>query len=206
MAVCNISLSRFTEALELYEKARDYCLSHSLTKLVAGADYNIAYLYYLPFCSVFTSKDNFHAQIVPLFLGPMQDFINGIAFKEDLKKLNALYSALPDDVLKTGLINFGAFPPEDTDFFVTRMWDRYLPPWRQIKAQPKRERDPGEDKRVLEEVRQLSESPDLRSHDERNVDRVNYVKLERRVHIKKGKWLHFSEEQIQRMRERGEPR
>ena len=50
---------------------------------------DLAYLYYLPFCSVFTSKDNFHAQIVPLFLGPMQDFVNGIDLKEDLKKLNA---------------------------------------------------------------------------------------------------------------------
>jgi hypothetical protein len=84
------------------------------------------------------------------------------------------------------------------------MWDKYLPPWRQIKAQPRRKRDSEEEKRILEEVRQLSESPDLRSHDERDVDRVNYVKLERSVHIKKGKWLRFSEEQIQRMRERGE--
>ena len=70
----------------------------------------------------------------------------------------------------------------------------------------KRERDPEEEKRVLEEVRQLSESPDLQTHDERNIDRVNYVKLERSVHTKKGKWLRFSEEQIQRMRERGEVR
>jgi hypothetical protein len=186
-----------------------FCLvlpTQLLRNLKASHHVDLAYLYYLPFCSVFTSKDNFHAQIVPLFLGPMQDFINGIEFKEDLKKLNAVYSALPDDVLKTGLINFAAFPPEDTDFFVTRMWDKYLPPWRQIKAQPKRERDPEEDKRVLEEVRHLSESPDLRSHDERDVDRVDYVKLERSVHIKKGKWLRFSKEQIQRMRDRGEHR
>jgi hypothetical protein len=42
---------------------------------------DLAFLYYLPFCSVFTSKDNFHAQIVPLFLGPMQDFVSGIDFK-----------------------------------------------------------------------------------------------------------------------------
>jgi hypothetical protein len=75
-----------------------------------------------------------------------------------------------------------------------------------IKAQPKRERDPEEEKRVLEEVRQLSESPDLETHDERNVDRVNYVKLERSVHPKKGKWLRFSTQQMQRMRERGEIR
>jgi hypothetical protein len=184
-----------------------FCLilpTQLLRNVKASHHVDLAYLYYLPFCSVFTSKDNFHAQIVPLFLGPMQDFVNGLDFKEDLRKLNTLYSALPEEVLKTGLINFAAFPPEDTGFFVTRMWDKYLPRWRAIQAQPKRERDPEEEKRVLEEVRQLSESPDLQAHDERDIDKVNYVKLERSVHTKKGKWLRFSEEQIQRMRERGE--
>src|SRR6266849_1272126 len=88
-----------------------------------------------PSCrSGLTSKDNFHAQIVPLFLGPMQTFVNGIDFKEDLKKLNAYYSAMPESVLKTGLINFAAFPPDDRDFFLTRMWDIYLPPWRDIRS------------------------------------------------------------------------
>jgi hypothetical protein len=52
----------------------------------------------------------------------------------------------------------------------------------------------------------LSESPDLQSHEERDIDKVTYVKLERSVHTRKGKWLRFSEEQIQRMRERGELR
>ena len=186
-----------------------FCLvlpTQLLRNVKASHHVDLAYLYYLPFCSVFTSKDNFHAQIVPLFLGPMQTFVNGTDFKEDLKKLNAYYSALPEDVLKTGLINFAAFPPDDRDFFVTRMWDIYLPPWRDIRSRPKRERDPEEEKRVLEEVRQLSESPDLQSHDERDIDKVNYVKLERRVHTRKGKWLRFSEEQIQRMHERGELR
>ena len=52
----------------------------------------------------------------------------------------------------TGLINFAAFPPDDRDFFVTRMWDIYLPPWRDIRSRSKQERDPEEEKRVLEEV------------------------------------------------------
>jgi hypothetical protein len=184
-----------------------FCLvlpTQLLRNVKASHQVDLAYLYYLPFCSVFTSKDTFHAQIVPLFLGPNQTFVNGVDFKEDLKKLNAYYSALPEDVLKTGLINFAAFPPDDTGFFVTRMWDQYLPPWRNIKSQPKRERDPEEERRILEEVRQLSESPDLQAHDERDIDKVNYVKLERSVHPRKGKWLRFSEDQIQRMRERGE--
>jgi hypothetical protein len=50
---------------------------------------DLAYLYYLPFCSVFTSKGNFHADIVPLFLDAHQTFVNGIEFKEDLGKLDA---------------------------------------------------------------------------------------------------------------------
>jgi hypothetical protein len=91
---------------------------------------DLAYLYYLPFCSVFTSKDNFHAEIVPLFLTSEQRFVNGIALKEDLAKLVAHYESLPEDVLKTGLIHFAAYPPDDAAFLVTRLWDQYLPGWR----------------------------------------------------------------------------
>ena len=123
-----------------------FCLvlpTQSLRNVKASHHIDLAYLYYLPFCSVFTSKDNFHAQIVPLFLGPMQTFMNGIDFKEDLKKLNAHYSALSEDVLKTGLINFAAFPPDDRDFFVTRMWDTYLPPWRDIRSTTQGRTGPG---------------------------------------------------------------
>lgn len=42
---------------------------------------DIAYLYYLPYCSVFTSKDDFHAQFAPLFLWNDQEFVNGDALK-----------------------------------------------------------------------------------------------------------------------------
>jgi hypothetical protein len=54
---------------------------------------------------VFTSKDNFHAHIVPLFLDSHQTFVNGIDFKEDLKKLDAYYSAMPEeDIAPSGQI------------------------------------------------------------------------------------------------------
>jgi hypothetical protein len=70
---------------------------------------DLAYLCYLPFCSVFTSKDNFHAQIVPLFLNENQTFVNGIEFKDELKRLNEYYSALSEEERKTGLINFAKY-------------------------------------------------------------------------------------------------
>jgi len=65
---------------------------------------DLAYLYYLPFCSVFTSTDRFHAQIVPLFLNPRQTFVNGIELKEDLKKLDDYYSQLRRRFLKKASI------------------------------------------------------------------------------------------------------
>ena len=81
---------------------------------------DLAYLYYLPFCAIFSSRDNFHIQIVPLFLSPNQTFVHGDELNADLKKLNDIYSALPDEVQCTGLGGFARRPPDDTAFLVTR--------------------------------------------------------------------------------------
>jgi hypothetical protein len=165
---------------------------------------DLAYLYYLPFCSVFTSKDNFHADIVPLFLNPRQTFVNGADFKEDLKKLDAYYTAQPDEVLRTGLINFAATPPDDASFLTTRLWDKYLPRWREIKATPKPPRDPEADKKLIEEINTMTDSPDLRPHDEHDMEKINYVTIVKSVKLRKGKWCRFSEESEQKMRDAGE--
>ena len=47
LAVCHTSLNQFPEALEAYQRARDHYQRHQVPKLMAQADYNIAYLYYL---------------------------------------------------------------------------------------------------------------------------------------------------------------
>lgn len=47
MAVCLISLNDFPRALSTYQRARAFCQQHNMPLLVAQADYNIAYLYYL---------------------------------------------------------------------------------------------------------------------------------------------------------------
>ena len=65
---------------------------------------------------MFTSKDRFHVQIVPLFLNSRQTFVNGADLKEDLRKLDEYYSKLPPEVLEKGLYHYALMPPEDTDF------------------------------------------------------------------------------------------
>jgi hypothetical protein len=50
---------------------------------------DLAYLYYFPFCSVFTPEDRFHAQIAPLFMNKRQTFVHGDELKEDLARLES---------------------------------------------------------------------------------------------------------------------
>jgi hypothetical protein len=177
----------------------DNCTLSGISKSILR--HPLAYLYYLPFCSVFTSKDNFHAEIVPLFLTSEQTFVNGIELKEELAKLVAYYESLPEDILKTGLILFAAHPPEDTTFLVTRLWDKYLPRWREIKDMPKPPHDPEEEKRLVEEINRQTDSPELQPCDEHDIDKMDYATIRRMVYPKKGRWLRFSEEQIQRISE-----
>ena len=111
---------------------------------------------------------------------------------------------LPEDVLKTGLINFAAYPPEDDSFITTRMWDKYLPRWRAFKDEPKKPRDPEEDKRTIEEMKRMSDRRSFSRSMRAAHGYVDYVALQRSIWPQKGKWLRFSEDQINRMRERGE--
>lgn len=181
-----------------------FCLvlpTQLLTNVKPSHKVDLAYLYYLPFCSVFTSNDNFHADIVPLFLSSEQTFVKGTELKEDLKRLVAHYEALPEDVLRTGLIHFAAYPPDDTKFLVTRLWDKYLPGWRAARDTPKPARDPEEEKRLVEEINRQTDSPELQPSDEHNTDKMDYATIRRMVHPQKGRWLRFSEEQIQRILE-----
>lgn len=134
-----------------------------------------------------------------MFLSPEQTFVNGAELKEDLNRLVAYYERLPDDVLKTGLIHFAAYPPDDTGFLTTRLWDKYLPGWRLIRDMPKPVRDPEEEKRLVEEINWQTDSPELQPSDEQDIDKMDYATIRRMVHPQKGRWLRFSEEQIQRI-------
>ena len=58
---------------------------------------DIAYLYYLPFCMVFTSRDDLHVRSVPFFLRTDQSFVHGDDLKADLKLLDEYYDVLPEE-------------------------------------------------------------------------------------------------------------
>ena len=156
---------------------------------------DLAYLYYLPFCSIFTSKDSFHAQIVPLFLTPEQTFVNGIELKEDLKKLDLRYSALEESEFKTGTTSFAMHPPEEPAFLTTRLWDKHVPKWRD--APPPVKLNKQLQDALTEMMKKVSGSPQVAPHDIGNVSELGYVSVEGKIHLRKGKYRRYSEEMEQ---------
>ena len=70
---------------------------------------DLAYLYYLPFCNVFSSNDKLHLSIAPFFLREDQELITGTELKEDLVKLNSHYASLPPDIKARGIVSFAQY-------------------------------------------------------------------------------------------------
>jgi hypothetical protein len=154
---------------------------------------DLAYLYYLPFCTVFTSKDRFHSEIVPLFLSPFQSFVNGIELKEEMKKLDEHYSRLPHDVLRRGLMTYAKEPPEDTSFLTTKLWDKYLPNWRKEAARERLSKDLRD--ALLKLAKKFEEqSTPLDSGTPYTLKEMGYMTIQKKVCARKGKWRRFSEE------------
>jgi hypothetical protein len=153
---------------------------------------DLAYLYYLPFCSVFTSKDNFHVQIVPLFLDATQTFVSGDELKADLKRLEEHYCALPEEETEKGLHEFARYPPVDTSFLTTRLWDTYLPRWRNTGPPPVVNEQIK--KALMDTIKRLKEESQPRADGSAGIDEMSYVTMESKLRLRKGKWRRYSAE------------
>ena len=97
---------------------------------------DIAYLFYLPFCEVFSSCDRFHAQSVPYFLRSDQVFIDGQELKTDLASLVRHYEGLPELIREKGAMAYAPYPPVDANYLTSRLYDRFRPGWRKHAANP----------------------------------------------------------------------
>jgi hypothetical protein len=163
---------------------------------------DIAYLYYLPFCMVFTSNDKLHINIAPLFMGTNQTFVKGTDLKEDLAKLDSHYAAFPENVRNQGMMSFATNPPEDKDFLTTRLWDKHLPSWRESAKQPK-EISKEAQAALLELVNRFTdESTPLDPSTPMPMEEVAALTIQRKVAPRKGKWRRFSPEAEAAARER----
>lgn len=155
---------------------------------------DLAYLYYLPFCKVFTSSDKLHVNIAPLFMTSDQAFVAGPDLKHDLGKLDAHYGALPEDIRNTGTVSFAKTPPDDSGFLTTRLWDKHLPNWRKERDNPV-ELSEAAKAALLDLVKRFTdESTPLDSSTPVPLRDVAALTMQRKVSSRKGKWRRFSPE------------
>lgn len=119
---------------------------------------DVAYLYYLPFCQVFTSTDKLHRTVAPYFLRSNQRFLDGRDLKAALREIVAHGEAHMEEVEEMGIVRFAQRPPNDLDNAVTELWDTFRPGWRDAPAhyEPREHEGPpgsitAEDLRVVAE-------------------------------------------------------
>jgi hypothetical protein len=121
-----------------------------LKNVKASHHVDLAYLYYLPFCTVFSSRDTFHVKVAPLFMTTAQTFVHGDDLKAELGRLDAHYKGFPDEERTKGLWVYAQYPPDDSSFLTSRLWDLYLPFWRQ--NSPNRSEVPAEKRAALDKL------------------------------------------------------
>lgn len=157
---------------------------------------DIAYLYYLPFCMVFTSNDKLHAKTVPLFLRPDQVFLPGMELKGDLKRLDEYFSAQPAEVLDRGVMHFA--PPFAGDYVTTKLWKQFLPGWRE------REGRSGDVKMSCEAqaklIAEFTEAIEGPEGPPVSIDEADFVAIERIYPETMGKWRIIAADVAERAR------
>ena len=89
---------------------------------------DLEYCFYLPFCHVFVSGDEFLRRLAPSFLARGQSFVWAPDLKADLGRLIEEWNGLDDATRKQRFIEFGKYPPSLEGSITCELWQRYMPP------------------------------------------------------------------------------
>jgi hypothetical protein len=157
---------------------------------------DIAYLYYLPFCMIFTSRDKLHQKTAPLFMDDRQVFVHGDELKADLAKLDAHYSSsLSDEEKLRGVMSFAHYPPVVGDFLVSKLWDKLMnPEWRKRAVGPPAIKFKESEARIIAEINELADAPRLNVAPHDSLEEAGAMVVKRSVPLFRGKWRMFPPE------------
>jgi len=164
--------------------------SQNISSERASNRVDIAYLLYLPFCMVFVSSDRLHRRCAPLFLRSDQEFVWGPTLKKDLSKLNEHYAKLPDSVKEKGIHAFAGAPPEDGEFLVARLWDRYMRRWRgRQKEAAEHPPSPERTHQLVKRLKEFQDAPTVPADAAyANPQNIDMMSLNHYVTKRKGSW------------------
>jgi len=154
---------------------------------------DLCYLFYLPFCQCFVSKDWVHKQSAPLFLRADQEFVAAEDLKAALRALNDHYLALPESERNKSIHQIAPYPPKDGDNLITKLWDRHWPKWRQPKTGKATEEDW---KAIRARIKELEVIAKARAGDDQQIpaEELDAVIRRRVARKRKGSWWLVPEE------------
>jgi len=110
---------------------------------------DLDYLFYLPFCHVFSSCDNLHKILVPLLKRDDQVFVDGITLKKDMKTINNFWRSLDDQKLKRMHYGLTLHPPPLKDSVTYSTWRKFMAKWKPPSGRNDSVIDLPEDQRAL---------------------------------------------------------
>ena len=121
---------------------------------------DLQYIYYLPFTMVFVSADNLHRELVPLFINNNQLFIESDVLQAALRQLAEYYRQHEQALKQQGTMGFARYPPLDFETDIHGIYDKLLPDWRKLAAEPVKKITPEENSRIMAELRPMMEAMD----------------------------------------------
>lgn len=143
------------------------------------------YIYYLPFCNIFSSRDNFHKSFVPQFLADDQIFINGDELKADLKNIIDILEKEDAELKFEWNNNFSIEPPNNEASLTYQMWKRYMPLWSPGWFYRKSD-FPKRDSKIAEELNEKInsfEELEFNPLDKFNDDEIDFISIERQISL-----------------------
>ncbi|MBU8920932.1 MAG: hypothetical protein KOO63_03630 [Bacteroidales bacterium] len=154
---------------------------------------DMAYLFYLPFATIFTSSDKLHRRCAPLFLREDQEFLWGYDFKKGLDQVDQYFDKFPDDVKAKGISAFASRPPKESSFLISDLWDRHCGDWRNTRS-PMDRMTPDHEAQIVEQVTRWNKAQVL--EDQSSSEEYGTEIFKHRVDRKRGKWWQVPAEEL----------
>lgn len=145
---------------------------------------DIAYLFYLPFSSIFVSGDHLHRKASPLFMRSDQQFIWGHDLKPSLKAINDHFLTLTEAEKEKGIMRFADAPPPGN--LVAEIWDARM--HQGYREEPRVKMDPEEEKQLVEKLKAFREQPTIELDEGDVINENEMTSVARSVRRKRGSW------------------
>ena len=121
---------------------------------------DLEYVFYLPFCVAFSSRDNLHKELGPAFMDEDQTFVDGDELKADLCSMADYYDGLSKEESRERELEYGSYPPSNDNSITDQLWKKHMRPWKPGSGNRAVNMTKEEHKKILDQLRPIMEAVD----------------------------------------------